>query len=245
MATKRLRVFAGPNGSGKSTIYKNLLEKGEVNLGVFVNADEIEKALRWTERLDFTSYRLLLNFTDFCERYKSSSYFEKSDGAAIIKSISFAHNYLVISDTSLIDSYFAAFITDYIRVNMLDSVDVFSIETVMTHPSKIDFIKLARQKGYRVYLYFVSTRDVKVNVDRVASRVKEGGHPVSEGKIRSRYARSMDNLYEALIHSTRAYIFDNSGSERPIWYLESDGKGLYAKEPIVPAWIHHYLIEKL
>lgn len=42
-AQPRLRVLAGPNGSGKSTI------KGELKpewIGVFVNADEIERSLR-------------------------------------------------------------------------------------------------------------------------------------------------------------------------------------------------------
>ena len=39
----RLRVFAGPNGSGKSTL-KDVLP--ESVLGVYVNADEIEKLIR-------------------------------------------------------------------------------------------------------------------------------------------------------------------------------------------------------
>ncbi|MET3604620.1 putative ABC-type ATPase [Sphaerotilus sulfidivorans] len=39
----RLRVFAGPNGSGKSTIKDSLLPQW---LGVYVNADDIEKAIR-------------------------------------------------------------------------------------------------------------------------------------------------------------------------------------------------------
>lgn len=38
---KRVRIFAGPNGSGKSTI-KSIVED-KVNLGTYVNADEIEK----------------------------------------------------------------------------------------------------------------------------------------------------------------------------------------------------------
>jgi hypothetical protein len=44
-AQPRLRVLAGPNGSGKSTI------KGELKpewIGVFVNADEIERGLKET-----------------------------------------------------------------------------------------------------------------------------------------------------------------------------------------------------
>lgn len=41
-AQPRLRVLAGPNGSGKSTIMSELKPQW---IGVFVNADELEKAL--------------------------------------------------------------------------------------------------------------------------------------------------------------------------------------------------------
>ena len=41
--TPRLRMFAGPNGSGKSTL-KNVLPS-EL-LGVYLNADELEQAIR-------------------------------------------------------------------------------------------------------------------------------------------------------------------------------------------------------
>ena len=44
-AQPRLRVLAGPNGSGKSTIKDQLKPEW---IGVFVNADEIERALRET-----------------------------------------------------------------------------------------------------------------------------------------------------------------------------------------------------
>ncbi|MEN9842495.1 MAG: hypothetical protein RLZZ612_324 [Pseudomonadota bacterium] len=39
----RLRMFAGPNGSGKSTIKDELRPEW---LGIYVNADEIEKNIR-------------------------------------------------------------------------------------------------------------------------------------------------------------------------------------------------------
>lgn len=55
--TKRLRIFAGPNGSGKSTLAKNLPER-KISLGVFVNADEIEKEFRENGFLSLNNYRL-------------------------------------------------------------------------------------------------------------------------------------------------------------------------------------------
>lgn len=40
----RLRMFAGPNGSGKSTIIEIIRKQG-IDLGIYVNADEIKKRL--------------------------------------------------------------------------------------------------------------------------------------------------------------------------------------------------------
>jgi predicted ABC-type ATPase len=56
MPTKRMRVFAGPNGSGKTTIFKGALLDNKVNLGVYVNADEIEEQLKTNKQFDFMSY---------------------------------------------------------------------------------------------------------------------------------------------------------------------------------------------
>ena len=61
----------------------------------------------------------------------------------------------------------------------------FSFETVMSHPSKIKELKKAKEKGYRIYLYFVCTDDAEINVNRVANRIEKGGHPVDVYKIRS------------------------------------------------------------
>ncbi len=46
-------------------------------------------------------------------------------------------------------------------------------------------------------------------MDRVKQRVKNGGHPVEEIKIRERYFRTMHMLIDAIEVSDRAYLFDN------------------------------------
>jgi predicted ABC-type ATPase len=43
----------------------------------------------------------------------------------------------------------------------------------MSHPSKLDFIKKAKNLGYKTYLYFVSLENPEMNVDRVDARVKQ------------------------------------------------------------------------
>jgi len=51
----RLRIFAGPNGSGKSTL-KDVLPADL--LGVYVNADDIEKNIRLNGRLKLDTYSI-------------------------------------------------------------------------------------------------------------------------------------------------------------------------------------------
>ena len=55
--------------------------------------------------------------------------------------------------------------------------------------------------------------------------------------------KSLENLYEAMLLSDRAYIFDNSDVE---WKLlgEWDGKYLDAREQFVPEWFCKYLTDK-
>ncbi len=36
-----MRVFAGPNGSGKTTIFKGILEEEKIQLGIYINADDL------------------------------------------------------------------------------------------------------------------------------------------------------------------------------------------------------------
>ena len=102
----------------------------------------------------------------------------------------------------------------------------------------------AQQAGYRTYLYFVATEDAEINVARVQYRVETGGHPVAEDKIRSRYVRSLELLPQAVAYADRAYIFDNSGSER-VWIAEvTDGVEIEMKADEMPAWFKTALWDK-
>jgi predicted ABC-type ATPase len=245
MATKRLRIFAGPNGSGKSTIYKVVNEI--VQCRHFVNADIIEAELRKSGRLSFDDYIVDMKGRedDFKNAFIASGLYNKTpNGRSIVESIRITtQNSLVISRPTLVDSYFAAFVAEYLRFNMLNLVESFTVETVMSDRSKLEYIRTARKMGYRIYLYFVSTKDVNINIGRVSQRIELGGHGVPEDRIRSRYIKSLDNLYEALLLSDRAYIFDNSGIG---WKLlgEWNGQYLEAQEQFVPDWFVKYLVDK-
>lgn len=103
--------------------------------------------------------------------------------------------------------------------------------------------------GYRTYLYFVATDDPAINVSRVRNRVALKGHDVPKDKIVSRYARSLDLLMDAVRHTNRAYVFDNSGDSKDgtqTWLAEiTDGRKLELKTDRIPVWFKRSVLDKI
>lgn len=241
---KRLRIIAGPNGSGKSTLFKQLQKVGNLNLGIFVNADDIERTLNTRKVLSFNDYSILVSTKEF-----NSSYcrFLKTITVKIIKpKFVVKDNFLVIDKQSNVDSYFALFTADFIRKKMIDSeIQTISMETVMSHIGKLDFMRYAKDSEYRIYLYFVTTQDVLINIGRVETRIAQGGHGVPKDKIESRYFKSLDNVLDAMLLTDRTYFFDNSG-KTPV--LSAEYEASTHKLSIfngLPSWLSKYVVNKL
>jgi predicted ABC-type ATPase len=87
----------------------------------------------------------------------------------------------------------------------------FALETVCSHPSTILELEEARRTGYQVIVYYLSTRDARINLRRVRRRAKqEGGHDVEPDKIRNRHVRC-HQLFPRLIETADlAFVFDAS-----------------------------------
>ena len=240
---KRLRILAGPNGSGKSSVYEALAQNESFHWGVFVNADEIEKKLREEQYIDVLSYGVEdLDWQKFQIDYQS--FVDLKGGKCGVENLRYIDKKLFVLNPDLVDSYLACYVAMCIRNGLLlvKKNITFTIETVMSHESKLDFMRAARECGFRIYLYYISTSSPEINVGRVATRVIRGGHNVPEDKIKSRYERSLRNLHEAILLSDRAYIFDNSESSHQ-WIAEYDGTTgelRYIAEEI-PQWVGDYL----
>jgi predicted ABC-type ATPase len=102
-------------------------------------------------------------------------------------------------------------IADQRRETCLRNGEDFSFETVMSHPSKVEFLARATAAGFDSTLYFISTENPALNVARVAQRVAQGGHDVPTDRIVARYARTMALLPAALMAANQAFVFENSG----------------------------------
>ncbi len=207
-----MRVFAGPNGSGKTTIFKKLLEEKAINLGVYINADEIQEALNQNGTLSFSDYKLMVDEPQLQAFFRQSqlSPIKKND-PVLWQKIRVDNN--KFHTTTTIDAYLSADLAEFIRRELLKSGQSFTYETVMSHPGKIQFLEEAQKLGYRVYLYYIATEDPDININRVDIRVSASGHAVDAATIRKRYYRSLENLKPALKKTNRAFIFDNSGAK--------------------------------
>jgi predicted ABC-type ATPase len=237
--TPRLRMFAGPNGSGKSTI-KDAVP--EYLLGIYLNADDIEKQIKLTAQFDLSPYRA--NQEVALAFFRQSSFLAKSNLLNQIDLIQVVNQILCFSQLD-INSYIASVLVDFLRHHLLAKRLSFTFETVMSHQSKVDFLQEAQQQGFRTYLYFVATVDPDINISRVAYRVQTGGHPVPSEKIIKRYYRSINLLMDAITHSDRAYIFDNSADDDSVLLAEiTDGDELELKVDAVPLWFQTAILDK-
>lgn len=108
------------------------------------------------------------------------------------------------------------------------------VETVLSTDKYRRLVRLARGCGYRFQLIYVVLDDARRNVERVAIRVKRGGHSVPTGKIIERYQRSLAQLPWFLAESDEAWLWDNSGAKiRAIG--EKSGAVLRVDEGAIPA----------
>ncbi len=233
-------MFAGPNGSGKSTLIEEISKK--FNIGYFINADRIESELNTKKHFDCS---LLFPQPISPEEWRDFLLEKSSDKRITEKSfmgLQIRENFFTA--THVIDSYQASVIAEFFREKLIHSDMTFSFETVMSHESKVMFLEKAKDLGFTTYLYFICTRDPKINIQRVKNRVLEGGHHVEENKITSRYFRSLDLLCKAFLVVDRAFIIDSSHKTNEV-IMEKQQNDIIIHKDEVPGWIDEYLLRKL
>jgi len=66
---------------------------------------------------------------------------------------------------------------------------------------------------YRVKLIYLCISDVRVALERIRTRVRQGGHDIPDDVVRRRYEsgwRNFNTLYNPLVNSW--ILYDNSGN---------------------------------
>jgi predicted ABC-type ATPase len=98
------------------------------------------------------------------------------------------------------------------RINeLLETNQNFAFETTLATKSYKSKITLAKKEKYNVTLLFFWLETVDLAIERVKTRVTEGGHNIETEVIKRRYRNGIKNLFEIYLGiADEVLIFDNS-----------------------------------
>jgi predicted ABC-type ATPase len=119
-------------------------------------------------------------------------------------------------------AYDAAELAERTRAKLLLVGISFIAESVFSHPSKVELVRVAKQNDYTVIMHVLLIPEF-LAVRRVAYRVQAGGHDVPEQKIRERYARLWKNVAASVPLVDTVIVYDNSRHSGPVIVAEFQG----------------------
>lgn len=98
------------------------------------------------------------------------------------------------------------------RINsLLENNENFAFETTLSSKTYKSKILLAKNKGYNVTILFFWLQNVNLAIERVKTRVLEGGHHIETEVIKRRYHSGIKNLFDIYLPiADEVLIFDNS-----------------------------------
>ena len=110
--------------------------------------------------------------------------------------------------------------------SLADTNADFAFETTLAARSYAGWLKKLGLQGYRIHLFYFWLKSAELAIERVSARVKAGGHYVSDQTIRSRYSRSVWNLFNLYMPVVTTWtVYDNSG-ESPVFVAEGQNSNL-------------------
>ncbi len=94
----------------------------------------------------------------------------------------------------------------------------FAFETTLAARSYAGWLRSLVASGYEAHLYYFWLPSPELAIERVAARVRNGGHHIPDDTVRRRYGLSIRNLFSLYIPVvTRWAVYDNFGQfPRPI-----------------------------
>jgi len=86
--------------------------------------------------------------------------------------------------------------------------DSFAFETTLAARNYAKSIPRWRAQGYRVKLFFLTLPSAEIAVERVAERVRQGGHDIPQETIRRRFVSGLHNfehVYKPIVNDWKRY----------------------------------------
>ncbi|UKS26718.1 zeta toxin family protein [Paenibacillus sp. HWE-109] len=112
----------------------------------------------------------------------------------------------------------------------------FSIETTLSGGYALRLIKEAKANNFEIITFYVGLGDPNLNIQRVAIRVKNGGHQIPTKDILRRHHTSFENLLTHMNLIDNLIVIDNSSLSGEI-VLEIDRGDLKYRNSSLPNWV--------
>lgn len=104
----------------------------------------------------------------------------------------------------------------------LTSRDSFGWESTLSGRGHVRLLRQALAGGYEIELHYLSVPSPAICIERVAQRVREGGHNVPVADIKRRFYRSLENLVQIYLPLADRWTIWDSSETRPRAVLDSE-----------------------
>lgn len=121
--------------------------------------------------------------------------------------------------------------------NCIEKGITFTQETTLSGVRTEKTIIKAKERGYYIRLYYVGLDTASESLERIANRVRKGGHDIPKDDVLKRFEHRFENLERILPYCDIAYFYDNfngykevgmykngeiisQGDEQPDWMKE-------------------------
>ena len=99
-------------------------------------------------------------------------------------------------------------------VERLNGGQAVCIETVLSTEKFKPVVEELRNSGGHFAMIYVGLRSPEVSAERIAKRVRQGGHDVPADRIAARWKRSIELLPWFAERANELFVYDNSSSDR-------------------------------
>jgi predicted ABC-type ATPase len=87
----------------------------------------------------------------------------------------------------------------------------FALESTLSGKGHLQTLRRARELGYIIEMHYLWLPSTRLAQERVAQRVKKGGHPIPGDDLRRRYGRSRENLFNLYLPLAHEWtLWDNT-----------------------------------
>ncbi|CAM3220894.1 hypothetical protein PALU110988_09475 [Paenibacillus lupini] len=102
----------------------------------------------------------------------------------------------------------------------------------------MSFAKCVERNGFEVIMFYVGLGDVRLNIERVAARVRNAVIILNQLIFLRRHHTSLKNLLKHLNLIDHLIVIDNSSTEGEIM-LEADRETIKNYEKLLPEWVQN------